>query len=158
MKQELSYRGESRLLLLPDNRVGPLCPCKWGGARSPSNTTSLGQRPTSVPSGIRSIQPFGHNRDGLKKMGRAAVPFGWVELGPHLTQRPWAKAYLHTKWHPDSNRLGTWTEKMGRAAVPLWVGGGGSPSNTVSPGSRPTSVPSGIRSIQPFGHNRDGPK
>jgi len=36
---------------------------------------------------------------------------------------------------------------MGRkwegAAVPLW-GGAGSPSNTVWPGSRPTSLPSGI--------------
>jgi len=35
-------------------------------------------------------------------------------------------------------------KKLGRAAVPLWVGGAGSPSNTVSRGPRPTSVPSGI--------------
>jgi len=30
------------------------------------------------------------------------------------------------------------------AAVPLSMGGAGSPSNTISPGPRPTSVPSGI--------------
>jgi len=31
------------------------------------------------------IQPFGHNRHGLKS-GGAAVPFGGRKLGPHLTQ------------------------------------------------------------------------
>jgi len=36
-----------------------------------------------------------------------------------------------------------WAEKGG-AAVPLSVGGAGSPSNTMSPGLRPTSLPSGI--------------
>jgi len=41
----------------------------------------------------------------------------------------------------------------GGAAVPLSVGGAGSPSNTVSPGLRPTSVASGILIIQLFGHN-----
>jgi len=35
-------------------------------------------------------------------------------------------------------------EKIGEAVVPLWVGGAGSPSNTMSLGPRPTSVPSGI--------------
>ena len=40
---------------------------------------------------------------------------------------------------------------------PLWGGGAGSPSNTKSPGPRPNSIPSGIF-IQPFGHNRYGPK
>ena len=34
--------------------------------------------------------------------------------------------------------------KEGGAAVPLSVGGVGSPCNTMSPGPRPTSVPSGI--------------
>jgi len=37
-------------------------------------------------------------------------------------------------------------QKWEGAAVPLFLGGGraGSPSNTMSPGTRPTSVPSGI--------------
>jgi len=39
------------------------------------------------------------------------------------------------------------------AAVFLSVGGAGYPSNTMSPGSMPTSVPSGIVIIQPFGNN-----
>jgi len=37
----------------------------------------------------------------------------------------------------------TWAEKCG-AAVPLSVGDAGSPSNTMWPGPRPTSTPSGI--------------
>jgi len=37
----------------------------------------------------------------------------------------------------------TWAENW-RAAVSLSMGGAGSPSNTTSPGLRPTSVPSGI--------------
>ena len=88
---------------------------------------------------------------------RAAVPLSVGELGPHLTQFAWAEAaYLRTKWHPDpSSRLAT--INMGRGldgrrpktpilgdAVPLSVGGGGSSSNTMWPGLRPTSVPSGI--------------
>jgi len=46
-------------------------------------------------------------------------------------------------------------------AVPLSRGGGaGSPSNTLWPGPRSTSVPSTILiwSVQPFGHNRHGAK
>jgi len=35
-------------------------------------------------------------------------------------------------------------KKLGKAAVPLCVGGAGSPPNTMSLGPRPTSVPSGI--------------
>jgi len=45
----------------------------------------------------------------------------------------WATVPEHAKW----------TENCG-AAVPLSMGGAGSPSNTMLPGPRPTSVPSGI--------------
>jgi len=48
-------------------------------------------------------------------------------------------------------------QKVG-GVVPALGGGAGSPSNTMSPGSRPTSVPSDILIHQPFGHNRHGPK
>ena len=58
----------------------------------------------------------------------------------------WAEAYLHTKWHFNpSSRLAT--TDMGRklgAVSPFLGGGAGSPSNTMSPGPRPTSVPTGI--------------
>ena len=57
----------------------------------------------------------------------------------------WAKAYLRAKWHLDpASHLAT--TDMGRklGAVPLWGGGAGSPSNTMWPEPRPTSVPSGI--------------
>jgi len=72
----------------------------------------------------------------------------------------WAEAYLRTKWYLDpSSRLATidWGREVG-AAVTLFLGGAGFPSNTVSPGSRPTSIPSGILTHQPFGHSRHGPK
>jgi len=42
-----------------------------------------------------------------------------------------------------------WAEKWG-AAMPLSLGGAGSPSNIMLPELRPTFVPSGI---QPFGYN-----
>jgi len=57
-----------------------------------------------------------------------------------------AKAYLHTTRHPDPcSRLARIDvgQKLGRAAVPLWVGGAGSPSDTMSLGPRSISVPSG---------------
>ena len=59
-----------------------------------------------------------------------------------------AKAYLRTKWHfHPSSRFAT--IDMGRKLgdCPLFWGGrrgAGSPSNTMSPGSRPTSILSGI--------------
>jgi len=64
-----------------------------------------------------------------------------------LTQQR-IQAYLHTTRHPDPcSRLATidmGRKKLGRAAVPLWVGGAGFPYNIMSLGPRPTSVPSGI--------------
>jgi len=54
----------------------------------------------------------------------------------------WAEAYLRTKWHLDPcSRLVT--TDMGRKlgdCVPFW--GAGSPSSTMWPGPRPTSIPS----------------
>ena len=47
--------------------------------------------------------------------------------------------------------------KRGGAAVPLSRGGAGSPSNTMWPGPRFTSIPSGVF-IHSFGRNRHGPK
>jgi len=70
------------------NRHGPkrggCCAPFVGAAGSPSNTMWPGPRYTSVPSGILSIQPFGHNGHWGSKLG--AVPLLGAELRPHLTQ------------------------------------------------------------------------
>ena len=50
------------------------CPLFGEGAGSPSNTMSLGPRPTSYQLASRSFQPFGHNRYGLK-IGGGLCPF-----------------------------------------------------------------------------------
>jgi len=78
----------------------------------------------------------------------------------------WAEAYLHIKWHRDpSSRLATinigrkvgavplihsvvWPQQTGQKVggyAPFFGGGAGSPSSTVWPGPRPTSmIPSDI--------------
>jgi len=58
---------------------------------------------------------------------------------------PWTEAYFHNKWHLDpSSRLATIDiDQKIRGAVPFW-GKDGSPSNTIGPVPRSTSVPSGI--------------
>jgi len=55
---------------------------------------------------------------------------------------PWTEAYLRIIWH--LSRLAT--TDMGRkwGLCPFREGGAGSPSNTLSPRLKPTSVPSGI--------------
>ena len=80
-----------------------------------------------------------------KKWG--TVPMrGGGELGPDLTQCHLGRGlptYQVAFWSIQPfghNRHGP---KSGWAAVPLSVQGAGSPSNTMSPGLRPTSVPSG---------------
>jgi len=79
-------------------------------------------------------RPFG------RKVGAALLPF-W-ELGPHLTQYHLGRGlhpYQLASWSMQPfghNRHGP---KIG--SVPL-LGGAGSPSNTMWPGLRPTSIPS----------------
>jgi len=70
-----------------------------------------------------------------------------------------AKAYIRTKLHFDpSSRLATIDMCRKLGAVPPFCGGTGSPSNTKSPGPRPTYTPSGILIHQPLGHNGHGPQ
>ena len=86
----------------------------------------------------------GHNRHGPKR-GGCCAPFAggrsWVPVQHNVA---WARVYFCTKWylHPSS-RLAT--IDMGRklVAVPLLEGPAESPSNTTSPGQKPTSIPSG---------------
>jgi len=70
----------------------------------------------------------------------AAVPFFWAGRGVEL-----AEAYLRTDWYlgPSSCLATTDMGQKLETAVPLF-GVAGSPSNTMWPGSRPTSVPSFI--------------
>ena len=61
----------------------------------------------------------------------------------------WAKAYQQSKLHlcpsgPSSRLVTTERAKNLGGLCPLFVEGAGSPSNTMSSGPRPTSVPSAI--------------
>jgi len=74
--------------------------------------------------------------------GGSSAPFLWRGLGLHLTQSRLVRAYLHAKCHLDpSSSLAT--INMGRnfrGFAPFLGRGAGSPSNTKSPGPRPTTI------------------
>jgi len=76
-----------------------------------------------------------------RKRGHAMPLSGGGSWVPMQHNVAWAEVYLRTKWHLDPSSRLTATD-MGRKlwAVPLW----GDWINTMSPGPRPTSVPSGI--------------
>jgi len=108
-----------------------------------------GPRPTSIISGILVHPAIWPQYTWAENSGAGvAVPFFWGKMGPHLTQRDLAEAYLCTKWHLDpSSRLAT--TDMGRKLAegrlcPFFGGGVGSPSNTVLPVPSSTSTPSFI--------------
>ena len=108
----------------------------------------------------------GHNRHGSKR-GGATVPLsrtaGTLFRGAgYLSNNvAWAEAYLHKKWHLDAcSRLSTieMGRKLGGDSAPFLRRGLG-PHLTQSRlgwGLPPYQVASW--SIQPFGHNRYGPK
>ena len=131
------------------NRHGPKrgggC-APFAGVRTRLVQCSLSRGLLPYQAASSSIQPFGHNRHGPKMRWEWVCPFfwgSWVHIQHNVAQ---AEAYLHTKWHHDtSSRLAT--INMGRklgGSAPCWGAGTGSPSNTKSPGLRPTSIPSGI--------------
>jgi len=115
-----------------------------GVAGSPSNTKWPGLRPTSIPSGIY-LSPSSRlaTTDIGRKLG--AVPREG-ELGPHPTQCQVGRGlplYQVASWpmHPFChNRRGP---KIG-GLRPFLGSGARSPSSTVWPGPRPTSMPSAI--------------
>jgi len=110
-------------------------------AGSPCNTIWPWLRPSFVPNGIL-IHPAVWPQH-MPKLG-GLCPLSWVCIKHNVAR---AEAYLLTKWQPDpSSRLATIV--MGRK-----VGGGlclilgrvaGSPSSTVWPGLKPTSISSSI--------------
>ena len=120
------------------------------GAGSPSNTNSPGWGLPPYRVASWCIQPFGHNRNG-QKIGRRLRPLCWEgRLGLNLTRSPlsWGQhPYQVAFWciKPfGHNRNGP---KIGERGSALFFWGGeetGSPSNTKSPGLRPSSIPSDI--------------
>ena len=82
-----------------------------------------------------------------EKRGGAAVPLSQGKLGPRLTQCGLGRGLLpcqvvySSNQRFDDNRHGP---KIEWGAVPFFLGGAASPSNTKSPWLRPTSIPSGI--------------
>jgi len=103
-------------------------------------------------SAVAEMGDHGHNRHGSKiGWGLVCIFSGgsWVPIEQSNTnfhKVAWAEAYLHTKWLLDaSSRLATIKirPKLGGSA-PFLGRGAGSPSSTMWPGPRPTSVPSAI--------------
>jgi len=101
----------------------------------------------------------GRNRHGPKIEG-LLCPFreNWDSVYYNVA---WAEVYFRTKrrLHPSSH-LATLDmgQKLGGVGVPFYLGVAGSTSNTMSrkPGLPPCQVASWF--MQPFGHNRRGPK
>jgi len=99
-----SYQVASRSIQpFGNNRHGPkyiggLCPLLGMGAGSPSNTMSLGPRPTSLLSGTLILPAVWPQQIWAENWGRTV---------PHLTQRGHGRGlYLRAKFHLDpSNRL-----------------------------------------------------
>ena len=93
------------------------------------------------------MQPFGHNRNG-PKIGEGAPPtFGGRGLGPHLTQSRLGWGLPPCQVPASSiqpfGRNKHWPKIWG-LCPPFGEGRAGSPSNTKSPGPRPSSIPSDI--------------
>ena len=90
----------------------------------PSKTISRRPRPTSVPSGILIIIPFGHNRHGPKiaegslppfREGGAGSPSNTMSSGLRPTSVP-SSILIHVAVRPQK----TWTENWGGAPPPFW--------------------------------------
>jgi len=121
--------------------------CPFSGELGPSLIQcglSRGLLPYQVQVSSSSIQPFGHNRHEPKTgglcpfWGGAATPYDTTSHGPRFTSVPMAPRSIQPLGH---NRHGP---KLGGGEHALFLGIGGSPSNTKSPEPRPTSMPSGI--------------
>jgi len=122
---------------------GMLCPFPWGEVVPHLTQCGLhrGLPPYHVAS--LSIQPFSHNRHGLKIGGASFflgggswAPSKWPGVRP--TSLPSA-ILIHPAIWPQS----TWVKNWVGVCAPLF-GRSWSPSNTMWPGLRPTSVPSFI--------------
>jgi len=117
-----------------------------GGAGSPSDSVAWAKAYLSTKWHLdpSSIQLFGHNWHRLKIGGCASLR----GAGFPSNTVAWAEAYLCTKmasWFIQPFATIDMGWKVGRVAVPFFgAGRAQSPSNTMLPVPRPTSVPSGI--------------
>ena len=97
-------------------------------------------------SAVAEMDDRGHNRHGPKNVWGCA-PFFWGGSWVPIEHKvAWAEAYLHTKWHLDASRCLA-TIEMGqklRGSAPFLGRVDGSPSSTMWPRLRPTSMPSTI--------------
>ena len=82
--------------------------CPFLGELGPHLTQcGLYQGPSPYQVASWSIEPFCHNRHGLKSGGLLCPLFGEAELGPHAIQWPGPRL-ASTQFYPDpSNRLAT---------------------------------------------------
>ena len=107
--------------------------------------TTVHAKLSTTASSSWNARPFGHNRHGPKIWGAVPLLGSWVPISNNVA---WAEAYLRTKWHLDSSSHLTTIDmglKLGATVPPFFLGGGaGFPSNTKSPGLRPTCMPSFI--------------
>ena len=124
-------------------KLGQAVPLLGGGAGSPCNTMWPGPQPTFVQVASRFIQPLGHNRHG-RNLGWLCTLASGAGSASNSVAR--AEAYRRTKWHLDpSSRLATTNGPKIGGCVPFLGGGGAwSPSSTMRPWRRPTSIASGI--------------
>jgi len=93
----------SRLATINMGRTFGGAPFFGGGAWSPSNTKSLGPRPTSVPSGILIHAAIWPQQIWAENWG--LCPFGEGELVPIQHNVARAEAYLHAKFHLDPSNV-----------------------------------------------------
>jgi len=118
---------------------GGCCAPSESGAGSPSNAMWPGLRSTSIPSSILIHPAVWPQQTWAKNWGWRAVPL-WGDLGPHLTICRLGQGlhrYQVASWSIQPfchNRHGP---KIGEGRLE-------SPSNTMWPGLRSTSVPSGV--------------
>jgi len=93
-----------------------------------------------------SIQPFANNRHGPKIGWSGCALFqGVAGFTSNTMSRRLREAYLRTKWHLDPcSRLATIDVGQKLGGLRPFLSRAGFPSNTKSPGLRPTSIPSGI--------------
>jgi len=125
-------------------KIGGCAPL--GGAGSPCNTIMPGPTSTSLSSGILIHPAVWPQQTRAENGGWGGVLLFKGELGPHVTQCGLGRGLPSTKWHLDPCSRLAWPQHVRQnwgCCAPLW-GRAGFPSNTMSPGPRSTSVPSGI--------------
>ena len=113
-----------------------------GGAATPCNNVALAEVYLRTEWHLDPSSCLATIDMGQKLGGGCAVSSGGESWVPITHKVAWAEAYLHIKWHlSQSSRLATTDigRKLGAIYAPLGKGSW-SPSYTMSPVTRPTSV------------------